>query len=229
MLDRRRKGEEKQTARMEIRLGASLRTRFLETCQRAGDTPSDVLREAMADYVLRIEAAERKTLKQELFMKLIRNPLKAAAMTLATATAAFTLAVPAVTAETDPFKLFDTNNDGVLTSADTFVQKTQSVLNKAADANEDGVITREEFDALEVTTTEYEGDLSALGIADEEGVATRKVVFLRSPGSDKVELTEAQLKELISGDGDIEWTETGGKKVTFKKRIVLKEDETSAD
>ena len=40
--DRRRKGEEKQTERLEVRLGVTQRDQFLAACKRAGDTPSDV-------------------------------------------------------------------------------------------------------------------------------------------------------------------------------------------
>jgi len=83
MHDKRRKGPEKHTERIEVRMGTTLRNQFLATCKRVGDTPSDVLRAAMATYVEDMKLAERKTLKQELTMKLIHNPLKAAGMAMA--------------------------------------------------------------------------------------------------------------------------------------------------
>lgn len=116
--DRRRKGAEKQSERLEVRLSASLRDQFLLACKRAGQTPSDVLRAAMSDYVEKVELAERKTLHQELTMKLIHNPLKAASMALASLTAFALLAAPS-SADEKLFKTLDSNGDGVLTEKDT--------------------------------------------------------------------------------------------------------------
>lgn len=116
--DKRRKGEEKQTERIEVRLGVTLRDQFLDACKRVGDTPSDVLRAAMSGYVAEVRLAERKTLRQELTMKLIHNPLKTAGMAL-TSLAAFALIAAPSSADERLFKALDSNGDGVLTETDS--------------------------------------------------------------------------------------------------------------
>lgn len=115
--DRRYTGDEKQTERLEVRLGLTLRNRFLEACRRAGDTPSNVLRAAMADYVETFELAQRKTLRQELTMKLIDNPLKTASMGL-TSLAAFAMLAAPSSADEHLFKALDSNGDGQLSASD---------------------------------------------------------------------------------------------------------------
>ena len=128
--DRRRKGEEKQTERIEVRLGVTQRDQFLAACKRAGDTPSDVLRAAMSSYIVKIQSAERKTLRQELTMKLIHNPLKTAGMAL-TSLAAFALIAAPSSADERLFKALDSNGDGVLTETDTApLEKVIFVLDK---------------------------------------------------------------------------------------------------
>lgn len=91
MTDRKQdKYPEKLSERLEIRLHRSAKHRFLDACKRAGDTPSDILRTAMADYVAEVERAEQKTITRELSMAVIRNPLKTlttAGLTLAAALA----------------------------------------------------------------------------------------------------------------------------------------------
>lgn len=84
------KHPEKLSDRLEIRLHASAKRRFLAACRRTGDVPSDVLRMAMKDYVAKVQAAERSTLATELFMTLIQNPLKSLA-TVGTSIAAVVL------------------------------------------------------------------------------------------------------------------------------------------
>ena len=139
--DRRRKGEEKQTERIEVRLGVTQRDQFLAACKRAGDTPSDVLRAAMSSYIAKIQSAERKTLRQELAMKLIHNPLKAAGMAL-TSLAAFALIAAPSSADERLFNALDSNGDGILTMADAAVaDETISVL----DRDYSGAVTLEEF------------------------------------------------------------------------------------
>lgn len=139
--DRRYQGEEKQSERLEVRLGPSLRDRFLAACQRAGDTPSAVLRHAMAEYVSSLDLAERKTLTQELIMKLIHNPLKMAGMAL-TSLAAFTLMAAPGSADEKLFKALDSNGDGVLTKTDNApLDKVVFVL----DEDNSDSITLDEF------------------------------------------------------------------------------------
>jgi len=141
MHDKRRKGDEKQTERIEVRLGVTLRDQFLSACKRAGDTPSDVLRAAMSDYVGKVQLAERKTLRQELMMKLIHNPLKTAIMAL-TSLAAFALVAAPSSADERLFKALDSNGDGVLTETDSApLERVIFVL----DADDSESITLDEF------------------------------------------------------------------------------------
>ena len=139
--DRRRKGAEKQTERLEVRLGVTQRDQFLAACKRAGDTPSDVLRAAMSSYIAKIQSAERKTLRQELAMKFIHNPLKTAAMAL-TSLAAFALMAAPSSADERLFKALDENGDGTLTEADAAIGR--EVID-ALDADYSRTITLEEF------------------------------------------------------------------------------------
>ena len=139
--DKRRKGDEKQTERIEVRLGVTLRDQFLGACKRAGDTPSDILRAAMSDYVGKVELAERKTLKQELTMKLIHNPLKTATMAL-TSLAAFALFAAPSSADERLFKALDENGDGVLTEQDSVIG--EEVMH-ALDDDHSKSVTRDEF------------------------------------------------------------------------------------
>ena len=139
--DRRRKGEEKQTERIEVRLGVTQRDQFLAACKRAGDTPSDVLRAAMSSYIAKIQSAERKTLRQELAMKLIYNPLKAAGMAL-TSLAAFTLIAAPSSADEVLFKALDENEDGALTQQDAAIGE-EVIL--ALDQDHSKTVTLEEF------------------------------------------------------------------------------------
>lgn len=112
------KRPEKNSERVEVRVPHSLKQRFLAACQTAGDTPSAVLRNAMSDYITRLEAAEQPNRFEEFTMKLIRNPLKAASITL-TSLAAFTLMAAPSSADERLFKALDSNGDGVLTETDT--------------------------------------------------------------------------------------------------------------
>jgi len=109
---------EKNSECVEIRLTYSLKQRFLAACQKAGDTPSQALREAMADYILQVETAGKPSFFQELTMKLIHNPLKTAGMAL-TSLAAFALMAAPSSADERLFKALDSNGDGVLTETDT--------------------------------------------------------------------------------------------------------------
>ena len=139
--DRRRKGEEKQTERLEVRLGVTQRDQFLAACKRAGDTPSDVLRAAMSSYIAKIQSAGRKTLRQELAMKLIHNPLKTAGMAL-TSLAAFAMIAAPSSADEALFKALDSNGDGVLTETDTApLERVIFVL----DTDDSDSITLDEF------------------------------------------------------------------------------------
>ena len=139
--DRRRKGEEKQTERIEVRLGVTQRDQFLAACKRAGDTPSDVLRAAMSSYIAKIQSAERKTLRQELAMKLIHNPLKAAGMAL-TSLAAFAMIAAPSSADEVLFKALDENEDGALTQQDAAIGE-EVIL--ALDQDHSKTVTLEEF------------------------------------------------------------------------------------
>ena len=139
--DRRRKGEEKQTERIEVRLGITQRDQFLAACKRAGDTPSDVLRAAMSSYIVKVQSAERKNLRQELAMKLIHNPLKTAGMAL-TSLAAFALISAPSSADERLFKALDSNGDGILTETDT--APLEKVI-FALDTDDSDSITLDEF------------------------------------------------------------------------------------
>lgn len=223
--DRRRKGPEKQTSRLEVRLGPSLRQRFLDTCERVGDTPSDVIRAAMSDYILRIETAERKTLKQELTMRLIRNPLKTIGMTLSAAAAMLAFAVPVGTADTDPFKLLDENGDGVLSSADEAFKEALDPLLVTADTNKDGVLSKAEFDTLNVKsgTLGEDANLSGIDLSEFEGKKPKTFVMITS-GDAADSLTDEDIAALIE-DGDVSFSKEDGKKITIHKKTVTQKNE----
>lgn len=68
--------KEKLSERLEIRVHHSVKTRFLNACRKAGDTPSDILRAAMQDYIQTVDKAERLNPIRELSMTFIDNPLK---------------------------------------------------------------------------------------------------------------------------------------------------------
>ena len=167
--DKRRKGDEKQTERIEVRLGVTLRDQFLGACKRAGDTPSDILRAAMSDYVGKVELAERKTLRQELMMKLIHNPLKTATMAL-TSLAAFALVAAPSSADSYTFNTYDTNSDNVLSTEDGFptADRLDALLAcYDVDRNNDGRLSKSEFSAFRIIQTP--NDLYALAGPEIEG------------------------------------------------------------
>ena len=121
---------EKNSERVEVRATYTLKQRFLNACKTAGQTPSEALRDAMADYILRVEATGKPTFFQELTMKLIHNPLKTAGMAL-TSLAAFALIAAPSSADERLFKALDSNGDGVLTETDTApLEKVIFVLDK---------------------------------------------------------------------------------------------------
>ena len=132
---------EKLSDRFEIRVHQSVKDRFLVACKRAGETPSDVLRAAMAEYIDAVELAERKTLRQELSMKFIHNPLKAAGMAL-TSLAAFALVAAPSSADEVLFKALDENEDGALTQQDAAIGE-EVIL--ALDQDHSKTVTLEEF------------------------------------------------------------------------------------
>ena len=140
--DRRRKGEEKQTERLEVRLGVTQRDQFLAACKRAGDTPSDVLRAAMSSYIAKVQSAERKTLRQELTMKLIHNPLKTAAMAL-TSLAAFALIAAPSSADERLFKALDLDEDGVISTLD--LADADRIILRVLDTDGSKTVTLDEF------------------------------------------------------------------------------------
>ena len=132
---------EKNSERVEVRATYTLKQRFLNACKTAGQTPSEALRDAMADYILRVEAAGKPTFFQELSMKLIHNPLKTAGMAL-TSLAAFALIAAPSSADERLFKALDSNGDGVLTETDTApLEKVIFVL----DEDDSDSITLDEF------------------------------------------------------------------------------------
>lgn len=135
--------KEKNSERIEIRLPYTAKNRFLEACRRAGDTPSQVLRSAITAYSDTIEAAERQQLKQDLKMKLINNPLKAASMLAASAATALFLVTAPSAADDSLFDTFDHNNDGELTKID--LPKEISTILNALDRDKSGSITKSEF------------------------------------------------------------------------------------
>lgn len=135
------KRPEKNSERVEVRLPYSLKQRFLSACAKAGDTPSEALRDAMSDYIARIEQAGKRNAFQEFMMKLIHNPLKAAGMAL-TSTAAFALLAAPSSADERLFKALDSNQDGQLTATDAApLGKVIFIL----DADCSGSISLDEF------------------------------------------------------------------------------------
>lgn len=180
--DKRRKGPEKQTERLEVRLGPSLRDRFLSACRNMGATPSDVLRAAMSDYVLRAEAAERQSLKQELTMKIARNPRKTLGMTAAAALSAFLFAAQPSVADEELFASFDTDQDGVLTEAEV----NPEVIT-ALDKNHDGEVKLAEFKPYTVVESEND-DIRGFPGEDpaREIRVSYSVIDLSEPGSASV-------------------------------------------
>lgn len=139
------KRPEKNSERVEIRLPYSLKQQFLAACTRAGETPSDVLREAMADYVTRVELAEKPTPLQEIIMKLIHNPLKAAGMTLASVTAFALMAAPS-SADERLFNALDLDEDGAISALD--LSEADRIVIQVLDADGSETITLDEFRIL---------------------------------------------------------------------------------
>ena len=173
---------EKNSERVEIRLTYSLKQRFLAACKRAGDTPSEALRGAMADYILQVDAAGKPNFFQELTMKLIHNPLKTATMAL-TSLAAFALVAAPSSADERLFKALDENGDGALTQTDSAIG--DEVI-YALDEDDSKSVTLDEFklysaygvmvaidDLPSIRISEDSSELT-----DEERKARAKEVFL---------------------------------------------------
>ena len=244
--DKRRKGEEKQTERIEVRLGLTLRDRFLAACKRAGDTPSDVLRAAMSTYVEVVELAERNTLRQELTMKLIRNPLKAASIAGAGLVATILFGAAPSMADDSFFDQLDKNGDGYLSSDETnLLEDVQNKIDitqvnlpegydasdivsierldyKSYDTDGDGRFSREEFRAIDGVSFEFDGNVAGHQLNNADG-EPKKITFLGPDGvaSDK---GEAHYRDLLKS-GDVKWLSKEPGKETFVITTIVKPDE----
>ena len=177
------KRPEKNSERVEVRLPYSLKQRFLRACERAGETPSEALRDAMADYILRIEQAGKPTQWETLTMKLIHNPLKAAGMTLASL-AAFALMAAPSSADERLFASYDSNRDGQIT--DTEIE-TEVIL--ALDTDQSNSIQLEEFVPISQRETITDKlTLTDAGNQEREIAVLIRVIDLSQPG--KADLTD---------------------------------------
>jgi len=178
---------EKNSERVEIRLTYSLKQRFLAACKRAGDTPSEALRGAMADYILQVEAAGKPNFFQELTMKLIHNPLKTATMALTTL-AAFALVAAPSSADERLFKALDSNGDGVLTETDSApLERVIYVL----DADNSKSITLDEFRTMARYGRLFQPEASKGQLSGQ---------------SDRVTVSEDSQEIIFSGEPNITFT-----------------------
>ena len=189
---------EKNSERVEVRATYTLKQRFLNACKTAGQTPSEALRDAMADYILRVEAAGKPTFFQELSMKLIHNPLKTAGMAL-TSLAAFALIAAPSSADERLFKALDSNGDGVLTETDTApLEKVIFVLDK----DDSESITLDEFRTI-----------ARYGRIFVPEKASGKIALL----ANKVLVNEGEGRAEYKGDVDIEWSDDDSGAFTLGK------------
>lgn len=203
--DRRRKGAEKQTERLEVRLGVTQRDQFLAACKRAGDTPSDVLRAAMSSYIAKVQSAERKTLRQELTMKLIHNPLKAAGMAL-TSLAAFAMIAAPSSADERLFSSYDKDKNGQITEAEIDAEAIA-----ALDTDQSGSITLQEFTPISHRETITDKvSLTDTGSEKREIGVLVRVIDLSQPGEADftdwgisapipIDMTESETEDFAKG------------------------------
>ena len=133
---------EKLSERIEVRLPYSDKQRFLEACRKVGEVPSEVLRLAMQDYVVRVEAAEKPTLTEDLTMTFIRNPLKTLSMAAASLMAVTLFTATPSIADEALFETFDRNQDGKIDG-----DEVSGDIVDLLDANRSSAIDPKEFQA----------------------------------------------------------------------------------
>ncbi len=192
---------EKNSERVEVRLPYSLKQRFLSACERAGETPSEALRDAMADYILRIEQAGKPNLFEGMTMRLIHNPLKAAGMTLASLTAFALMAAPS-SADERLFKALDLDGDGAISAED--LSETDRILIKVLDSDFSDTVTLDEFRLItrfgRITIT---GSIGSIAV-----------------GTNSVTVNEHQSGTVIDGQIELEEPQTEG------VELILPDEET---
>ena len=196
---------EKNSERVEVRATYTLKQRFLNACKTAGQTPSEALRDAMADYILRVEATGKPTFFQELTMKLIHNPLKTAGMAL-TSLAAFALIAAPSSADERLFSSYDKDKNGQITEAEIDAEAIA-----ALDTDQSGSITLQEFTPISHRETITDKvSLTDTGSEKREIGVLVRVIDLSQPGEADftdwgisapipIDMTESETEDFAKG------------------------------